>query len=312
MTINASKRNLLALVQAACDELGIPRQTQLVGNVDPGATQLLALANREGKEFSTASHRIGGWQEMRIEYTFNTAGVGSITGNTTNGSAIITGMSTTTGIVAGYIGSINGFVSGVSVVSVDSSTQVTMSANATATATGVSMSFGSQSYSFPSDFGYFIQQTMWDRAFRWQLLGPLEAQEWQVLKSGISPTGPRRRFRIMGNQFYIDPVPSSVTTEVFEYYSNSWCQSAGQALQTIWTADTDYYVLDDDAFILGLKWRYLAAKKLDYQEEYNSWTMRTERLMARNGGNRTLPLNATAAGVNFLNNNNVPDTGYGS
>jgi hypothetical protein len=157
-----------------------------------------------------------------------------------------------------------------------------------------------------------IAQTSWDRDFRWQLLGPLEAQEWQVLKSGISPTGPRRRYRIMGGLLYIDPVPTAINNEVFEYYSNAWCQSVGGTVQSTWAADTDYYILDDDAFILGLKWRYLAAKKLDYQEEYNTWVDKCERNMARNAGNRNLPLNASASGIRLLNSQNVPDTGFGS
>lgn len=306
------KKSLLTMVQQVCDELGIPKPSTVIGNTDVNIAQILALANREGSEFWHQAHRLGGWQELRKEYTFSTNGVGSLTGNTTINVTTITG-TVTSGITAGWFTTCSAFPTDTYVVSVDSSTQLTMSASATSTNTGISMGFGKQSYSLPSDFGYFLQQTFWDRSYRWQLLGPLDAQEWQVLKSGLSPAGPRRRFRLMGNLFFINPIPTdSTSTEVFEYYSVSWCQSAAGTGQTTWTLDTDYYVLDDDCFMLGLKWRYLAAKRLAYQEEYNSWMARCERMMARNGGNRVLPMNAGPVGPRFLNNSNVPDTGFGS
>lgn len=312
ITITPDKRTLVQLVQDACNELGIPTPNTVVGNVDSNVQQLLALAQREGKEYYSLAHRICGWQQLRTQHLFNTEGT-TVTGNVTDGSAVVTGISSTSGLEVGWIVSnYSYFPTETAIVTIDSATQVTLSNVATATSTAVSLPFGQQDYSLPSDFAYFIQQTFWDRAFRWQLLGPLEAQEWQVLKSGISPTGPRRRFRIMGNKFYIDPVPTEVDQEVFEYYSLNWCQSSGGTAQPRWAADTDYYILDDDAFVLGLKWRYLAAKRLPYQEEYNTYWDKVQRNMARNGGNRNLPLNASASGVRLLNSQNVPDTGYGS
>lgn len=307
----AAKLNLLQIVQTACQEIAIPVPISVVGNTDPQIIQLLALANREGREFSQLPNKNGGWEELRQQYLFSTQGVQGITGTVTSGSAVITGMSSTVGIVAGYVATGNGIPSQALVVSVDSSTQVTIDSSATSTSSGVSLTFGKQSYDLPSDFGYFINKTFWDRSYRWQLLGPLEAQEWQVLKSGISPTGPRSRFRIMGNLFYVDPVPASVRTLVYEYYSTGWCQSVAGVAQSLFAADTDYYSLDDDALILGIILRYLKAKRFSYDTDEMSYGRHVERLLARNGGNRDLPLNATASGINFLGNANIPDTGFG-
>lgn len=313
ISIGANKKNLLKMVQQACDEIGITSPTSIFGNTDSQVKQLLALAQREGQEVSTAASRLGGWQELRGEYTFNTAGVSGYTGNITSGSPTITNLSINSNtLTTGWITTDANFPVLTSILTLNTSSTITMSANATATSTGEGLSFGAQSYSLPSDFGYFMTQTFWDRAFRWQLLGPLEPQEWQVLKSGISPTGPRRRFRVMGNLFYIDPVPNQINQEVFEYYSNQWCQSAGGTGQTAWTADTDYYNLDDDIFILGLQRRFKQKKGLSYDQEEKDWSDRIERCLARNGGNRNLPLNASASGVRLLNNNNVPDTGFGT
>lgn len=170
---------------------------------------------------------------------------------------------------------------------------------------------GQDTYALPADIDHFCPQTFWDRSFRWQLLGPLSPQEWQVLKSGISPTGPRRRFRIFGGAFMVDPVPSDTNTLVFEYFSANWCQSAAAAGQRTWTKDTDTYLLDDDTMVLGIIWRFRRAKGLDYDTEKQDWQNCLDRVLARQAGSRTLSLNVSNSNIHLLNNTNVPDTGFG-
>ena len=46
--------------------------------------------------------------------------------------------------------------------------------------------------------------------------------------------------------------------------------------------------------------------------EKEDYDMLKERLQASNGANRDLPMNAQASGIRLLNDQNVPDTGYGS
>lgn len=257
--------------------------------------------------------RKGGWQELRGENIFTTVAL-TTTGTTTSGSAIVTGLASTSGLSTSYsVASGTGIASNARIVSVDSATQVTLDQACTASGTGTTIIFGKDAYSLPNDFSYFQQLTWWDRTYRWQMQGPLSAQEWQVLKSGLSPIGPRRFFRVIGNKFYLHPAPSVTgDTLVFEYYSNAWCQSNAAVAQSTWTADTDYYSLDDDAFILGLKWRYKAAKGLDYAQEKRDYDVVCDRLVARNGGNRDLRMNSQAQDIHLLNYNNVPDTGFGT
>lgn len=323
LAFSSGKLTLLQVIQNVYNELGLGQNvpTQVIGNTDSQIMQLLALANREGKDFYTQGFGRDGWQAMRRQYIFTINAVSGLTGKFTLGSPIVTNISSTTGITTSMLPYVTTYVStDTTVASVDSSTQITMSSNALASGTGVSFFCGQTTYALPSDFYSFMTQTFWDRAFRWQLLGPLDAQEWQVLKSGISPTGPRRRFRVMNNQFVIDPVPGFSSSdngspEVFEYYSNAWCQSTGGTagtLQTVWAADTDNYCLDDECLTLGIIWRYKRAKGLDYSEERRTYDLLVERTESRDGGARNLPLNASASGIRLLNQMNVPDTGYGS
>lgn len=318
-----TKQTLLTMIQNVYYELGLTNvPAQIFGNSDPQVMQILALANREGRELYNQAFRKDGWQILRKQYLFTINAVSGLTGKFTSGSPIVTNISSTTGITTAMLPYNTTYVPvDTTILSVDSPTQITMNTNATATSpSGTSFFCGQVAYNFPSDFAYFMTQTAWDRNFKWQLLGPLDAQEWQVLKSGISPTGPRRRFRIMGNQFVIDPVPGFSSSdngsiEVFEYYSNAWCQSTGGTTgtpQVSWVADTDNYLLDDDSMTLGLKWRYKAAKGLDYSEEKATYDLLVERLMARDGGERNLPMNASSSGIRLLNYSNVPDTGFGS
>lgn len=304
-------RTFLQLMQAACNELGIPEPSQIIGAADETSKQLLALANREGKEFSQMANGKGGWQNLHKEYTFDTE-VLSLSGTTTSGSAVITGISDTTGIVASFWGaSGTGIPSGARIASVDSSTQVTLDQPATASGT-VTINFAQVAYALPSDFEYFAYRTFWDGAYKWELLGPINAQEKQILRYGIVASGPRRKFYVRLNKIWLDPLPETdAQTIAFDYYSNAWCTDTNGADQTIWTADTDLYKLDDECFIEGIKWRFLRSKGLEYTQEKMDYDSDCQRVMARDGGNRALPLSGGTYGARFLNYDNIPETGYG-
>jgi hypothetical protein len=241
-----AERALLAIVQAAVDELGsINRPTTIVGSSDQNVQQLLALANREGKELSAREGINGGWPQLRKEYTFNTAD-------------------------------------------------------------------GTASYDFPSDLQYFMNTTAWDRSQKWPLHGPVSPQTWQVLKSGtVGSVGPRTRFRVMAGQIYLDPTPSSINALVFEYYSNTWCESSGGTDQSAWAADTDLPLLPDDCFILGLIWRWRKAKGLDYQEDFNAYESFVSMKLGQSGMAPVIDFARPAPSARLIDEMNVPDTGFG-
>jgi hypothetical protein len=309
--------SLLTIIQSACGELGLTQPSFVIGNTDATAVQFLALANREGKEFASIGGQWGGWPELRKQYTFNLVTAGSYTGiSATAGSLTLSGFSSTAGILVGYGVSGGSILTGASVVAVGVST-VTLDTPAQSTATGQTFVFGQQAYPLPSDMQFFLSATQWDRNFRWQMLGPLSAQEWQTVVSGISPVGPRIRFRIMANQMYIQPPPGATQTDLiaFEYISNNWCMPKATTIpsQTAWAADTDLYAWPEDTAVLGIKWRYLAAKGLNYAEEKDTWQNAVDRQIARSGTNRSLPLNQTSGqGIHLLGQANIPDTGFGT
>jgi hypothetical protein len=136
---------------------------------------------------------------------------------------------------------------------------------------------GQEAYSFPTDLAYYRDGTGWDRTSHWRVVGPLSDREWQRLRSGTSVASPWLRYRLMNGQMHFDPVPSLTDTIVFEYITKTWCASTGGAPQTAFLADTDYPLLPDDLFVLGLKWRLLAARGMNYAEERATYDAAVER-----------------------------------
>lgn len=308
---SSGQKTLLRIVQEVMGDFGLPQPTSVIGNSDKTVQQMLIHATRIGEELAAKGSLNDGWPVMRKEYTFNLIGYGGYTGNTTQGSNVITGMPSVANITVGMIASSTAIPYGATVTAVGANS-VTLNQNATATVVGSNFSFGNESYPIPEDADHFIQHTGWDRSFRWQLVGPLSPQEWQVLKSGISPTGPRLRFRIMDGRIYVNPVPASLDNLVLEYYSTGWCQSAAGIPQTAWSADTDTPVLQDRLFILGMIARWLNRKGFDSSVAQDDYEKAVDAALGRAGGSRVLPLNARAEPPVLLGSANLPDTGYGS
>lgn len=314
---------LLSVCKQAMDEIGLLAPTSIIGNPDPFALQLLALANRAGKELAQDADAAGYWQMLRKQFTFQTTGIGPLTCTIIPGTPLLGSLSSTVGIQLGMAVYASGLVNDTIVVDpgvVGSTVAISQAPTATTLLTGQSVVFAQEAYPMPSDFAYLIVQTEWDRNFRWQLLGPLDAQEWQVIKSGISPVGPRMRFRIMQGMFYINPVGSASSlftdTIVFEYVSNAWVAQVGTPTfgrQTQYLLDTDVSIIDEDLLTLSLKYRFQKAKGLAWEESFGEFKDKKEKATGRSASSRNLPLNSRSrGGLNLLGSNNIPDTGYGS
>ena len=314
-----AKMTLLAMAQMAMGEMGQPQPSTLFNAADNTAAQLLSLANREGREAARMQNGNGGWQELRKENTWVVQSTGMIPScsYTLNSNVITIGTPATQApqvgwtIATGGGSNATGFPYPTKVTAVNGN-QITVSNVATMSNSNVSMAFGQEAYSLPADLDYIIPGTLWDRGYRWQIYGPLTPQEWQTLKSGLSPTGPRRRYRLISGSFYIDPIPYDSNTLVYEYYSTNFALTGGVTAASSFTTDSDTFVLPDDVLIFGLKWRYLRAKGLDYAEEFKSYDDAVGRELGRDGVSQVLALDVMQPDVRLLTQNQIPDTGFGT
>jgi len=139
------------------------------------------------------------------------------------------------------------------------------------------------------DFDHFINDSIWNRTTSLPITGPLNDMEWQTLQA--SPvTGPYQQWQEREGNFYIDPTPTAGETMGFSYVSTSWCQSSGGVGRAAWAADNDTGLLDESLMGLGLRWRWLKTKGLEYAEDFATYERRVMDAMARDGSKPMLSL----------------------
>lgn len=286
--------DLLEIIQTVCDELGLPQPSVITTSQDVGVRQLYALANREGRELQQTND----WTCLTALHVVDVGAAVQTTGTVSTGSKIITGIPSTADIVANtFTVSGDSIPVAARVASVDSATQVTMDMEATDDVVATALVFTKDTYAEPDDFDRFINETWWDRTNQWALLGPDSPQidEWH--RSGIVTVGPRRHFRQVGrapNNYRIWPPIGTVENPfqlVFEYTSRNWVIAAdGTTTKATFTEDTDSPILDYNAIIMGIKWRYWQIKGFDYAPMQAEYIDYVSRIQAQDGGAKTLSL----------------------
>lgn len=256
---------LLQLVDQMSAELGLTQPAVVIGSSNNQTIQILALANRLGKDLV----RDFEWQRLVQAYIWQTQVAVSTTGNITSGSRVITNIPTTAALAVGNVVTGTGQTPYAEILTIDSSTQVTLNAPVATSTSSVSMTFAKQDYDLPGGYDRMISDTNWDRTDHWRNLGTKSSQDWQFLQGGIISIGPRERYRIYNNKFRIFQALTTVYNFSFEYVSNWWVCATGsdQGSKAAFTADTDTCVFPDDLMLAGLKFYFLKAKKLDYSIE---------------------------------------------
>jgi hypothetical protein len=263
---------LLQLVDQMSAELGLTQPATVIGSSNNQTIQILALANRLGKDLV----RDFEWQRLVQAYIWQTQNAVSTTGDITANSRVITNIPNTSGLQVGNVVTGTGQTPYAEILTIDSSSQVTLNAPVTTSTASVSMTFAKQDYDLPSGYDRMISDTNWDRTDHWRNLGTKSSQDWQFLQGGIISIGPRERYRIYNNKFRIFQALTTVYNFSFEYVSNYWVCATGsdQGTKEAFTADSDTCVFPDDLMLAGLKFYFLKAKKLDYSIELGEF-MRT-------------------------------------
>lgn len=156
----------------------------------------------------------------------------------------------------------------------------TFTATATETQTGA----------LPDDFGYLVEGAFWNRTANRRVMGPLDPQKWQALKTGLF-TSIWDAFRIRGDDLLMNPTPNAGDAMAFEYVTIYWCTSADSVTErAAWASDDDIAKLDEELMTLGIIWRFLKAKGLDYSEAFRTYQMEVNKAFARDGGTRFLDM----------------------
>lgn len=143
-----------------------------------------------------------------------------------------------------------------------------------------------QTNAIPTDYGRYIDESMWNRTTVRPVYGPLSAQQWQREKAGPTFTSVYLGMRFRGNDLLLTPDPTAGQTVYYEYLSLWAIYAVGGTTPTkaAFTADDDFTFFPETLVERGLRWRFLRAKGLDYQQEYQGWIELLQRVAARDGG----------------------------
>lgn len=296
---------LLENIQDVCLEIGLPSPNAVAGSTDPQVLQLQALLNRSGDILATERD----WQVLASEYRWQTVYY-TYTGDVTAGSTTITNLSSVVGLSTNFMATGTGIQQDSLITSVGSTT-IEMTIPSTQTATGITITFGQIKYPMPSDYARMTDKTQYNKSNRWSIIGPKDAQEWQWLKASYVTTGPRMRFRMMGDKFTLWPMPTATLTLGFEYVSNAWVVSDTGTLKTKATADTDTFRFPDRLLILGTKLKFFEIKGFDSTAVMQDYVRELDKWKASESGADTLSLAPKYPNL-LLTQNNIPDTGYGN
>jgi hypothetical protein len=297
---------MLELVQQVTAELNLAVPTYVAGNPSQDVQQILALMNRAGYDLIKEHN----WQALELEYRFYTNAI-TTTCDTLNGSYLLTNIPSTAGLDKNYSIVGTAIPQDTYVETVNSANSITTSQLASATSIGQTVTFSQTIYPLPPDYETITDNTHWDKTKHWQMLGPVDAQQWQWLKSGYISTGPRVRWRILGNKFEIWPPYNTLEYLGFEYRSKGWARSSTDAVKNSFTADTDTSVLDDAIIVLLTKLKYFQIKSFDTTALQQDYTRYLNVAKANDKGSATLSFAPQPSAV-LIGWANIPDTGYGS
>ena len=298
--------NLLQLVQQVTAELNLAVPTYVAGNTSQDTQQILALMNRAGYDL-VKEHD---WQALELEYRFYTTAV-TTTCDTTNGTYILGNIPSTLGLDSTYSIVGTNVPQDTYVDQVIDAHTITTTQLSSATSYGGSVTFSKTIYDLPPDYETITDNTHWDKTKHWQMLGPVDAQQWQWLKSGYISTGPRVRWRILGGEFQIWPPYNTQEYLGFEYRSKGFVRDASGTVKNSFTADTDTTVLDDTVIVLATKLKYFQIKSFDTTALYQDYMRYLNVAKANDKGSATLSFAPQPSAV-LIGWANIPDTSYGS
>jgi len=177
--------------------------------------------------------------------------------------------------------------------------------------TTVSLVNGTYVYALPNDFARYIDGSGWNRTTQLPLGGPVDSLEWQDFQARSVSGTYTLYVRIVNNELWFHPTPSSAQTAAYEYISSYWVKPSGQSAPTTDrpTANTDTIHFEPLLFLRALKLKWLRQKGLDTSAAQDDFDERYQQVASQDGAAPALRL---AGGSSGLRDPIVPDTGFGS
>lgn len=147
---------------------------------------------------------------------------------------------------------------------------------------------GSQAYPLPTGYDRMVSASSIDDSASWFWgYEPFDSvNDWMRYVSGAYSIQSPGGWLIIGGEFNFYPAPNG--TAQFPYVSNQWARDDSGTLASAFMADTDTFLLDDRLLTLGLVWRWLHQKNLEYSEDLATYEIALAREQSRDKGARVL------------------------
>lgn len=162
-----------------------------------------------------------------------------------------------------------------------------------------------QPTAIPDDLDRWIANSMFDRTTRREVIGPITPQMWQAIKAQPQLNRVFLAWRERTGIFYTSPTPTAGDTVAYEYVSANWVMAENGDLKSTFTADTDVPLLADQMFVLGIRWRFLKSKGIDYAQDFDTYVRERQVQHAIDGGNGKLNITGRTL-LNIWGYPNVP------
>tara|TARA_R100000808_G_scaffold25072_1_gene61300 strand:+ start:10677 stop:11393 length:717 start_codon:yes stop_codon:yes gene_type:complete len=164
-----------------------------------------------------------------------------------------------------------------------------------------------------SDFDRFANDTMWNRTSSEKIYGPLTDVQWQRVKADVT-SGVTNWFRIRGGSLLFTPNPTASQTVKFEYYSKNWIDLGSGATPAAadgsgFNNDANTVVFDEELMTLGVTYRWLKGRGLDFQAVLMEYRERVELVKNQDGAKPNIDMGGVEYGYLGVN---VPESAYGS
>ncbi len=123
-------------------------------------------------------------------------------------------------------------------------------------------------------FHRIVSGSVYNRTQAFPIKGPVTPKDWQRGKAGRVPLFVGRHWRTRGKRFLVFEQDIPGETIAFEYVRDEWLLDGGSGEpKARLTLANDDVVLDEQAMILGLQWRYLEINGLSYGERFREYEM---------------------------------------
>lgn len=162
-----------------------------------------------------------------------------------------------------------------------------------------------QPLAVPEDWDRFLANTFFNRSQQRSVIGPITPQQWQAIQAQPQLNRVFLAFIQRGGEFLVTPTPAAGETIAYEYVTKNWVHAADDIEETYsdYQADSDVAFLDEKIIILGVRWRFLKSKGLDYAEDFRTYMSERTQKQARDGGNGMI---TTTGDGQYLLSPNMP------